>query len=1528
MHIREVIKTDIAGNPQDRKPDATAPLTENITPQTIHDLADRKGVKWDDEPSFLKLTKRLTGKEHLDDLDQTELLKVKNHLTALDEARSDNWPASTVLDRIKGKQPWALGQGLQELKYDGMKDALITGCLEPHDQEIADWADGVLSKSPDSDMVIFQFIQLLHMKGKFPHLIAVLNKHKSPFVKYLLLVYKKLISNPDTNMQPWYLDQLKAKISALKNNGLDWPELGVLEKSMQAPKDLDEAEALSKPAQRYQEAIRKNLTTLSDVITDPMYDLMWHKSVNTLDHAGRMRFLAGLHDEIMAFLDKAPAQRMVLLMLKLREFAPGWGNFNKILDHRIGELEAWVYHTLGGNNPSYILNRIKGLKDLGMDVSELKLRARELLTKRLKDIINNGPIYPTTNLDTTLAGLNDLGVVVKLGDKSPDLTKKVLSHVDDYIAKNGIGPNGKHLIDTISKLFPGGNTSALLKPIYLKNKSGIIRQMLTAAKASNGDYVMNDIKLLRSVGIDWPEMAVVEKSVKAPAQAQVNESDQDSKMLQTFFRIESRLEAEDFDDIGYYFAVLGKGTGNPRFPAINLDGYKREIMHWLLSAIRDPEQNNLDDDDLLPMIKGVRMLGAKWPELAVMEKSVSIKSKDLDEASSAPFGSARVIVRVMLKRALAKKHGNLDQNRNSVIDKMDVTDPRFISAVDSVKPLMLSEIRKLLKSDSWDVNLRGWEYVLALHQVGLDWPELKAILDNNKSTVIKSMLAAIKSDDSDEMTRWPQLFKSMGVTWPELDVINKSLKQLDENTGLHSMAAKRILQRAAARKFVETSVEMDDIISKMDMNDPKFIEMTKMLRIPVLSEIKYNLADKDSRIAGVTLRQDAALDRMIDLSRFGLYRADLKRMLEPHKQQVVRRMLELMKDGEKHSLLYTVDGLLEMGVEWPELEMMRKSLIASMGDDEIDEDRDAYYDHDEIEADRARFEETFDDFIRNVKRKDWQSALADLNDLNWEDAPAQFDLMTRPGAWDWMDHKHEILRELLLWEIESGDSNGIIDSLEQLDAPWPELKVINRLYHSNKPLLVTASEWYPNKKELESMYGLVLKKVSAKLKSGHGHRAMSDLIKLGLDIDDLPGAEQVFNDNKTVIIKDLLGMIKSRQSAGAAEDYVDLLKQWGINWPELDVIDNSIAAERSIKKLSETDDETRRQGEEMMYTIMKKQFEKNPWFGVYYMDEWNMTPDKVPGLRKLLDSYKTTFITSLLKGIQGGGYLGDIRPQVERLEKVGANWPELKVIKKSINSVDSEKIDEDLDKWHSLYDNAIHVLLKKIMGKSQAEPYEPKLELHRKEIYDYLLDLADRTWETNPIFVVRDMRTITALAYYGKYWPEITKIVQKHKSIVVNTLLGMFKAQHWELSDILHQIEQLREIDINWPELDIIEKSANAQSTVDEGHEDNITQRIKYAYNDFLKCLDGEDLEGIAYHLAVVGTEGQPLPHKKTFWRPGDREMIIRSLLAARKDPEYDNDDIGNMIRALKDKMGLDWPELKVIKNSLDASDENKEVNS
>ena len=55
-----------------------------IPPEQVHRLADKKGIVWDagakGSARFIAMCVRLTGKSHLDDMKQHELLKV---MTAL-----------------------------------------------------------------------------------------------------------------------------------------------------------------------------------------------------------------------------------------------------------------------------------------------------------------------------------------------------------------------------------------------------------------------------------------------------------------------------------------------------------------------------------------------------------------------------------------------------------------------------------------------------------------------------------------------------------------------------------------------------------------------------------------------------------------------------------------------------------------------------------------------------------------------------------------------------------------------------------------------------------------------------------------------------------------------------------------------------------------------------------------------------------------------------------------------------------------------------------------------------------------------------------------------------------------------------------------------------------------------------------------------------------------------------------------------------------------------------------------------------
>ena len=53
---------------------------ERISVENIHKRADELGIPWDNDDEFMKLTKGLTGKSHLDEMTSEELSKVYSSL--------------------------------------------------------------------------------------------------------------------------------------------------------------------------------------------------------------------------------------------------------------------------------------------------------------------------------------------------------------------------------------------------------------------------------------------------------------------------------------------------------------------------------------------------------------------------------------------------------------------------------------------------------------------------------------------------------------------------------------------------------------------------------------------------------------------------------------------------------------------------------------------------------------------------------------------------------------------------------------------------------------------------------------------------------------------------------------------------------------------------------------------------------------------------------------------------------------------------------------------------------------------------------------------------------------------------------------------------------------------------------------------------------------------------------------------------------------------------------------------------------
>jgi hypothetical protein len=112
-----------------------------LTPKHIHKIADKKRIKWDDEPAFLKLTKQVTGHRYLDDLDQDGLFKMKNYLDRLDEGMFDSMTPAL----IKKMQTV-----LQKMGYN-LGPTGVDGKIGPYTQSAIDAATSM--KGPSGQVV-------------------------------------------------------------------------------------------------------------------------------------------------------------------------------------------------------------------------------------------------------------------------------------------------------------------------------------------------------------------------------------------------------------------------------------------------------------------------------------------------------------------------------------------------------------------------------------------------------------------------------------------------------------------------------------------------------------------------------------------------------------------------------------------------------------------------------------------------------------------------------------------------------------------------------------------------------------------------------------------------------------------------------------------------------------------------------------------------------------------------------------------------------------------------------------------------------------------------------------------------------------------------------------------------------------------------------------------------------------------------------------------------------------------------------
>ena len=69
--------------------------TSNTLPKDVHNAADRAGISWDNDPNFMDLSERITGKRHIDKMTPEERRRLINSFAHGGEHSGDDDPKNS-----------------------------------------------------------------------------------------------------------------------------------------------------------------------------------------------------------------------------------------------------------------------------------------------------------------------------------------------------------------------------------------------------------------------------------------------------------------------------------------------------------------------------------------------------------------------------------------------------------------------------------------------------------------------------------------------------------------------------------------------------------------------------------------------------------------------------------------------------------------------------------------------------------------------------------------------------------------------------------------------------------------------------------------------------------------------------------------------------------------------------------------------------------------------------------------------------------------------------------------------------------------------------------------------------------------------------------------------------------------------------------------------------------------------------------------------------------------------------------------
>lgn len=965
-------------------------------------------------------------------------------------------------------------------------------------------------------------------------------------------------------------------------------------------------------------------------------------------------------------------------------------------------------------------------------IRDLLLRMREGWTASAliaaKDLQRWGRRWPELATIARTA-LDDVDRVDESRDDYTPSTENLLRYLRQDLDK------GDHdaALEIIGELAWPTHPSMDLSELLNSHKRGLMRAMLTTMSSNDSEgvqYIMPQyLGGFAKFGVHWPEFDTIERSVAAMGHEQRDAVDEDYALgepaPQEINDLFEFLENSDgFNAVASLYR-LADADLDPTY-AEDIAPYKDLIIRGMLQwANEEPEWA----PTVLTAIDTLRDIGLDWPELAAVSKSALSDFDQLTETNP-------VYAKQDAERAVRGISSNLEKMRRVGLQ--------------------------------WEAYYQLIDALYGVLAVNRSYADMTTpVLEHYKTDILRTLLWSIKT--SVEQGRHDMFMNSMfdafdraRVNWPEIDAIKRSMRARAEQSAgiaestMNPHQLRYITQTLdnhtpwkAANAMIQQGLRYDsnpEIKALWDANkDRTIIHMLKLIKADP-NHTGVPLMIKDFKTIGLPWSEIDSIARSISVGIAEAWSKKYKRSINCSHPKgfsqkahcAARRKRRAGGKTKSKSVGEAINPISDRGaIAYSPIHKPReprKVEPAKLGV-QVDVRREHPRDPDEYVYKKPKPKKTFslddelDEAIRGQHR--WIQRVADNL------------------AWDF-EHNRDLEIGYTIQKLNQTDPSEVQEIFE--------------------PLAQSYADWFQRMVDANSV--------------DFGLRELDRL--LGYIREAYPQIIAAVEHNKTAIMRYLLTLVREEHH-DLVKSRIALLRDLGADWKELNMITRSLLENEDPDKQQRSKAEARQTILDMFARDMAKNGDRGIYYVMYHMDDWGFKLADWPELLPLIDAHKHRIVSELLKTHRGdyGRNREGVRLSLDRMRRIGLDWPELDVIRKSLDA--GERLNEDGD-------------------------FEEIMEF----LAGQMSDMSAFLEEGNDLWLVGVLSEIYTMLenenLHQQYWPEPHDWDIDLEANKTNFVKGILEAiKLGEVDEAVPAVHMLKDYwHVNWPELDVILKSANA----------------------------------------------------------------------------------------------------------------------